>query len=132
MALVMWKAPVRGLRARRVRGLLRREEVVRGDCGKREAGRFEPSAGKGLVARATLYCLLRYPASLRDAPKAGDDEIDSLLRERLETLLSWHADAGPEEYERHRTLRLWRRRETETRSSTTPEWAGRVDFERAV
>ena len=35
------------------------EEAVRGECGKREEGRFEPANGKGAVARATLYFLLR-------------------------------------------------------------------------
>ena len=37
------------------------EEAIRDECGKRDANRFEPSAAKGIVARATLYFLLRYP-----------------------------------------------------------------------
>jgi endonuclease G len=34
-------------------------EVVRESCGKRETDTFEPAAGKGAVARATFYFLLR-------------------------------------------------------------------------
>ena len=37
------------------------EEAVREECGKRVANKFEPAGGKGAVARATLYFLLRYP-----------------------------------------------------------------------
>ena len=36
-------------------------EAVRSDCGKSDTNKFEPTAGKGPVARATLYFLLRYP-----------------------------------------------------------------------
>src|SRR3712207_7679841 len=35
------------------------DEAVRAACGRREEGRFEPAAGKGAVARATLYFLLQ-------------------------------------------------------------------------
>ncbi|HEV8149801.1 MAG TPA: endonuclease, partial [Gemmatimonadales bacterium] len=36
-------------------------EVIQDQCGRRDQDRFEPQAGKGPVARATLYFLLRYP-----------------------------------------------------------------------
>ena len=41
---------------------------------------FEPAAGKGPVARATLYFLLRYPGSIGD----GERELSP---DRLELLL---------------------------------------------
>ena len=46
------------------------EEAVRDACGKRETGGhvrligFEPEQGKGEVARATFYFLLRYPGEI--------------------------------------------------------------------
>ena len=36
----------------------------RAGCGRSEPGRFEPVGGKGAVARATLYFLLRYPGEI--------------------------------------------------------------------
>ncbi len=75
------------------------EEAVRDACGRRDtrgsdtsAGRFEPSAGKGAVARATLYFLLRYPGGI-------DERYDG---ERLEMLLGWHRSRRVDEWERHR------------------------------
>lgn len=47
-------------------------EVVREACGKREQQRFEPASGKGPVARAVLYFLLRYPQQVSDAPDRLD------------------------------------------------------------
>ena len=40
------------------------EEIVREACGKREENKFEPTSGKGAVARATLYFLLRSPGEI--------------------------------------------------------------------
>ena len=40
------------------------EEVERYLCGRRETGKFEPEHGKGPVARATLYFLVRYPGEI--------------------------------------------------------------------
>src|SRR5260221_6427078 len=40
------------------------EENVMDDCGRRETLRFEPKGGKGAVARAVLYFLLRYPGEI--------------------------------------------------------------------
>jgi endonuclease I len=68
------------------------EEAVRDDCGKREEGRFEPSLGKGAVARATLYFFVRYPGTI-------DGRYDA---RRLRIPLSWHAAKPMDEWERHR------------------------------
>lgn len=40
------------------------DETVMTDCGQREGNRFEPHGGKGAVARATMYFLLRYPGEI--------------------------------------------------------------------
>lgn len=66
-------------------------EGIRAACGKGEGSRFEPESGKGPVARATLYFLLRYPKQIA-VYKPGD----------LEMLLAWHERYAVSEYEKHR------------------------------
>lgn len=99
------------------------EEVVRSDCGKREENRFEPSslAGKGAVARATLYFLLRYPGLIA----AAGGEFDA---ERLPILLAWHAASPPDEYERHRNAAIHAIQGNRNPLIDFPEWAERIDF----
>lgn len=77
---------------------LEREEVVRDACGRREEDGFEPAEGKGAVARATLYFLLRYPGEV------GEGEFEP---ERVETLLAWHKSEHPDEYELHRNAAVF-------------------------
>jgi len=74
-------------------------EGVREACGRSAAEGFEPVAGKGPVARATLYFLLRYPGTIGDA--AGE-----LPPDRLEMLLSWHEQDPVGDYERHRNAAI--------------------------
>ena len=62
------------------------EEAIRDACGKLDGStKFEPSASKGAVARATLYFLMRYPNQVNDI-------IPSYDAARLEVLLRWHRD----------------------------------------
>ncbi len=96
------------------------EEVVRDACGKREAGGFEPSAGKGAVARAVLYFLLRYTKTIADP-----EEIEA---GRLATLLEWHAANPVGEYERHRNMAIFAVQGNRNPLIDHPEWAARVDF----
>jgi endonuclease I/V8-like Glu-specific endopeptidase len=97
------------------------EEVVREACGKREESRFEPAAGKGAVARATLYFLIRYPG-----------EINRTMRElepdRLRILLSWHGSDLVTEYERHRNAAIFEKQGNRNPLVDYPEWASRIDF----
>lgn len=97
------------------------EEAIRSECGKREEHKFEPESGKGTVARATLYFLLRYPG-----------EINSVVREytedRLETLLEWHRRYPVTEYERHRNAAIFEKQDNRNPLVDFPEWADRVDF----
>jgi endonuclease G len=79
-------------------------------------------AGKGPVARATLYFLLRYPGQI-------GDEARELQRERVSLLLEWHGANPVAEYERHRNAAI-----AELQGNRNPlidhsEWAERVDFE---
>ncbi|MEV6398987.1 endonuclease [Streptomyces sp. NPDC051907] len=98
-----------------------REEVVRHACGRREPLQFEPEAGKGAVARATLYFLLRYPGVI-------GDEARELQRERLGILLDWHADEPIGEYERHRNAAIAEMQGNRNPLIDHPEWAGKIDF----
>lgn len=97
------------------------EEVVRDNCGKLERGRFEPSSGKGPVARATLYFLLRYPGDVGDAER-------ELARDRLTLLLDWHERNPPKEYERHRNAAIFEMQGNRNPLIDRPDWATLIDF----
>jgi len=96
-------------------------EAVRSDCGKREGNRFEPGAGKGMVARATLYFLLRYPGEI-NSTGAG------YTPDRLNTLLGWHTAEPPAEYERHRNQAIFEKQGNRNPLIDHPEWASHIDF----
>ncbi len=98
-----------------------REEVVRDACGRREPDKFEPSSGKGPVARATLYFLLRYPGFI-------GDEARELQRERLDLLLAWHRDNEVSTYERHRNAATAEIQGNRNPLIDHPEWAEQIDF----
>src|SRR5699024_6628189 len=70
----------------------------RSDCGKQGMNRFEPSYGKGIVARATLYFLLRYPNTIT---KKFQNYIDIPL------LIRWHKKFKVTEYEKHRNKAIF-------------------------
>ena len=70
-------------------------EAVMQQCGRRQEDKFEPKHGKGAIARATLYFLVRYPGEI------GDEEGE-LTRERLNVLLDWHRNSAVSLYEKHR------------------------------
>ena len=96
------------------------DEAVMTDCGRREENRFEPRGGKGAVARATMYFLLRYPCEIN-----GEAEFPS---ERLETLLAWHAADPPGDYERHRNQAIAEKQGNRNPMIDYPEWASQIDF----
>lgn len=98
------------------------EEVTRNECGKREENKFEPSGGKGAVARATFYFLLRYPGCI-------DATAEEYTGERIATLLRWHQAFPVDEYERHRNQAIFRRQGNRNPLIDHPEWAKRIKFE---
>lgn len=67
-------------------------------CGKAEEELFEPEYGKGTVARAVLYFLLRYPDQIEQSHMEG---VDTKL------LLEWHLNFPPDLYERHRNQAIY-------------------------
>ncbi|MBZ9750960.1 endonuclease [Deinococcus sp. HMF7604] len=92
-------------------------EALRSECGRREPGEFEPAAGKGAAARATLYFLLRYPGVVRQyAPR------------HLAILLAWHAAQPPGDWERHRNAAIFAAQGNRNPLIDHPEWAAELDF----
>jgi endonuclease I len=94
-------------------------ESVRTGCGKRDENRFEPNLGKGEVARATLYFLVRYPAQV-DPVRSGLDG------ERLAVLLRWHDRFGVSDFERRRNAAIEGKQGNRNPFIDHPEWAPRV------
>lgn len=97
------------------------EEAVRDDCGMRISNKFEPTAGKGTVARAVLYFLLRYPGEINRT--AQEYEAD-----RIETLLKWHRENGVTTYEKHRNMAIFKIQGNRNPLIDHPEWADQIDF----
>jgi len=91
-------------------------KVVREECGKSEAGGFEPWRGKGPAARATLYFTLRYPG------------LGKYSEETLAMLLEWHADDEVGEYERHRNAAIFERQGNRNPLVDHPEWSSGIGF----
>jgi hypothetical protein len=98
---------------------------TRTDCGRAEPNRFEPVAGKGAVARATLYFLLRYPGEI-------DRTVIEYEEEGLSTLLAWHARHPADAYERHRNAAIQVKQGNRNPLIDFPEWADRIDFARGL
>ena len=101
------------------------EEAVREACGMRISNKFEPTAGKGTVARAVLYFLLRYPGEINRT--AQEYEAD-----RLEILLRWHKDHEVTRYEKHRNAAIFKLQGNRNPLIDHPEWAERIDFSRGL
>lgn len=82
---------------------------------------FEPFGGKGAVARATLYFLLRYPGDV-----ANYDQQD------LDLLQSWNRRYPPDLYEKHRNQAIEELQGNRNPLIDFPEMAGRIDFAKGL
>jgi endonuclease I/V8-like Glu-specific endopeptidase len=100
-------------------------EAVRSKCGMRKENKFEPEAGKGAVARATLYFLMRYPGEINNTAKEYTED-------RLATLLKWHRDAPPDLYEHHRNQAIFEKQGNRNPLIDFPELAEKIDFKRGL
>lgn len=100
-----------------------REKCGRIDLSEANNRKFEPVAGKGAVARATLYFLLRYPCMVGDRPS-------EFRRVRLPLILDWHQQNQPNEYERHRNAAIFELQGNRNPLIDRPELAERIDFDR--
>ena len=92
---------------------------------KGQLGEFEPAAGKGQAARATLYFLLRYPGKVGDHPFEYN-------RKDIETLLKWNAENPVTLHEKHRNQAIATIQGNRNPFIDHPEWASKVDFTRGV
>lgn len=102
------------------------EEALRDTCGKHIGhDKFEPMAGKGVVARVTLYFMLRYPRQIGDL--AGELQTD-----RLPILLDWHKANPPDEYERYRNASIFKKQGNRNPLIDYPEWVEKIDFEEGI
>jgi endonuclease G, mitochondrial len=97
------------------------DRARRPDCGRAEVSRFEPVGGKGAVARATLYFLLRYPREI-------DNNDREYTRDRLQVLLAWHRDNPVTLHEKHRNRVIQRKQGNRNPLIDHPEWADRIDW----
>ncbi|MBW7651496.1 endonuclease I family protein [Anoxybacillus sp. ST4] len=75
------------------------DEVVQNDCGVAHEEHFEPEHGKGAVARAMMYFLVRYPRAIKHP---FVDQINIPL------LVQWHKRFPVTMYERHRNAAIFR------------------------
>jgi len=104
------------------------DEARREHCGRREQGnagdspKFEPTAGKGAVARATLYFLLRYPGEIGEA-------IREMQLDRLGVLIDWHNEFEVSVYEKHRNAEIFKVQGNRNPLIDFPEWAEHIAFE---
>jgi endonuclease G len=101
------------------------DHAARPDCGRAEPGKFEPVGGKGAVARATLYFLLRYPGEI-------DNSEREYTRSRLDLLVGWHRDHPVSLHERHRNRAIQRKQGNRNPLVDHPEWADRIDWTRGL
>lgn len=95
--------------------------TLRDRCGKLVGAKFEPNAGKGAVARATLYFLLRYPGEINKTEREYQSD-------RLPTLLDWHQAEPVTDYEKHRNAAISNSQGNRNPLIDFPEWAEKIDF----
>ena len=82
---------------------------------------FEPKAGKGEVARATLYFITRYPGEVGDS-------AHETQKHDLQQLLQWHEQYPVTDYERHRNDAIEDVQGNRNPFIDFPELAKKVDF----
>lgn len=100
-------------------------EAIRSDCGKSETNKFEPGGGKGPVARATLYFLLRYPGKINAT-------ANEYTAERLQILLQWHKNNPVSDYEQHRNQAIFEVQGNRNPLIDHPDWAALIRFTRGL
>ena len=102
------------------------DEAIRDDCGQVEhnQNRFEPQFGHGIVSRATLYYLLRYPNTLTEHENV-------MPKNRIKTLISWHKRFKVTRYELHRNARIFDIQGNRNPLIDMPDWVDKIDFNQA-
>jgi len=98
------------------------EEVIRDDCGKREDDHFEPQINKGVVARATLYFLIRYPDKINNNYSRND----------LKMLIQWHKTNPVTDYERRRNMITQEMQGNRNPLIDFPEMVDKIDLRKGL
>ncbi|MEI3612815.1 endonuclease I family protein [Pseudogracilibacillus sp. SO30301A] len=98
-----------------------RDEDPSNFCGFYQLNRFEPMYGKGVVARATLYFLLRYPTKITRRFKKTID---------LPLLLRWHEQYNVTTYEKHRNMAIFEIQGNRNPFIDFPELVTKISFPR--
>ncbi|KXZ01548.1 endonuclease I family protein, partial [Bacillus cereus] len=93
--------------------------IIRQECGKLEESLFEPEYAKGIVARATLYFLLRYPDKIANDKEKNID---------IELLLKWHEEFPVSIYERHRNQSIQDTQGNRNPLVDFPNYARKINF----
>lgn len=86
---------------------------------------FSPEAGKGEVARATLYFMMRYPGQI------GDSGNEYGVKD-LPMLIKWAQDDPPSDYERHRNAEIEKKQGNRNPLIDFPELTGKIDFSKGI
>lgn len=110
------------------RGNLPLGELTRGqevEGGLTDEKRFVPGQGRGEAARGTLYFLLRYPGQIGDEP-------GEYTEKDLATLLKWHRQYPPTDFERHRNMVISRIQGNRNPLVDFPALADKIDFRKGL
>ena len=94
-------------------------EALRQLCGKSESNYFEPENNKGIVARAVLYFLVRYPGGLSGNYSSGNG---------IALLVQWHNAQPVTLFEKHRNQSIYKVQGNRNPFIDTPRWVEEVDF----
>jgi endonuclease G len=97
-------------------------EAFRDNCGESDTGKFEPKGGKGAVARATLYFLLRYPGEISNSGK-------EMPKTRLNTIIQWAKDDKIDLWERHRNAEIQKVQGNRNPLIDFPDLVDKINFE---
>lgn len=88
-------------------------------CGKAENNSFEPENNKGVVARAVLYFLTRYPGLLSGHYSSEED---------IAMLKQWHAAQPVTVFEKHRNQCIFRVQGNRNPYIDWPEWVELIEW----
>ena len=97
-------------------------EAFRENCGESDIGKFEPKFGKGAVARATLYFLVRYPKDVADSSK-------EMPKDRLQMIIDWANGDKVDRWERHRNAEIQKVQGNRNPFIDFPDLVNKVNFE---
>ncbi len=94
-------------------------EAERKLCGKSENNTFEPENNKGIVARAVLYFMVRYPGKLSGRYGTKKD---------IDLLLNWHKSQPVTLFEKHRNQCIYKVQGNRNPFVDKGEWVGEVEW----